>query len=177
LEAYAEPHIPTHPVRPVSVIPYDCPVVVATLPVVILIPRHSLAIFKVLNQVFLTPAGELVLIDKPRPMQMNGVDGAEHIVEPVAVKHCVHNRVIDENGLDGFISSPAVLGFKPFKGVLCHISLIDYFGIAVLVLKDKSAIFFLRFNGVGELAKKISRVKLIAPNVDSNVLSHSVVVF
>ena len=105
-----------------EVVPDGDTAINATLPLSIFVLCHILTVFKVLNQVFLTPAGELVLIGKPRPMQMNGVDGAEHIVEPVAVKHCVHNRVIDENGLDGFVGSPAVFSFKPFESVLCHIA-------------------------------------------------------
>ena len=70
------------------------------LTVCIVVFRHSLAVFKVFNQILFAPAGELVLIDKSRPMQMNGVDTAEHIVEPVSVKHYIEDASVDKYGLN-----------------------------------------------------------------------------
>ena len=52
--------------------------------------------------------------------------------------------------------------------------LIDYIGIAVLVLKVEVSAFLLLFNGVGELAKEISSVELLATDVDGDVFFHIV---
>jgi hypothetical protein len=50
--------------------------------------------------------------------------------------------------------------------------LIDYIGIAVLVLKVEVSIFFPLLNGVGELTEKVCGVELLATDVDGDVFFH-----
>lgn len=55
--------------------------------------------------------------------------------------------------------------------------LAHYIGIAVLVLKVDILTLLLLLNGVGELAKEISGVKLFATDVDGDVFFHNVLLF
>ena len=57
-------------------------------------------------------------------MEVDCVDGAENVVEALVVIEGVEDGVIDEDWLDGFISSSAVFGVKPFEGVLCSVCVV-----------------------------------------------------
>ena len=128
----------------------------------------------------------LVLVDVSVPIGLN-----------VPILEFILNRIGREfvNVLDGIVPSDAPLHIlddvvpsleieeSPLTiktaSYFVHslFDLIDYIGIAVFVLKVDILALLLLLNGVGELAKEISGVELLATDVNGDVFVHNVLLF